>query len=486
MRARLSTKIIRAVVFSAAFTLVSLGLLAVAIEQAGFPPRSYAPYIERRGEGHNAVIVAVTQWISRALIAADRGSYSSFHLPPLSLGAQSNVPLRKASAREWIAASPDGAIKALAAAQPGDTILFAPGTYRFTKSVTTGQSGNETNRITVRALQPHKARIEFDATEGFVITRPYWTFEDLDIRGTCERHTSCEHAFHVVGAGEHFVARNNILTDFNSHIKVNGHRGSFPDHGLIEGNTLTNTSERNTLTPVTPIDIVAASHWTIRRNVITDFVKGQGDRISYGAFVKGGGSANRIEQNLVLCEAKLKGHRGQRIGLSLGGGGTGKQYCRDGQCITEQDRSFIRSNLIAFCSDDGIYLNRAATSRVDHNTLLDTGGIVVRFAESSADVEGNLIDGAVRGRDGALVRASNNYETSLLMLFLGWHPVRALFANPETMHLSWKTDPPRIEQAQEVLDLCVTSRAKPPTYGAFEEFAVCLRQSSARTSSDYK
>ena len=52
----------------------------------------------------------------------------------------------------------------------------------------------------------------------------------------------------------------------------------------------------------------------------------------------------------------------------------------------------IRSNLVASCSDAGIYLNSAARSRVVHNTLLDTAGIEARFAETSADVEGNLVE----------------------------------------------------------------------------------------------
>src|SRR5437763_779831 len=83
----------------------------------------------------------------------------------------------------------------------------------------------------------------------------------------------------------------------------------------------------------------AASHWIIRGNLISDFIKAQGDQISYGAYAKGAGSDNRFEQNIVLCESLLRGFAGQRVGLSLGGGGTGKELCRDKRCITEQDGS---------------------------------------------------------------------------------------------------------------------------------------------------
>jgi parallel beta-helix repeat protein len=176
---------------------------------------------------------------------------------------------------------------------------------------------------------------------------------------------------------------------------------------------------------------------------------------------------------VVLCEARLKSIPGQRVGLSLGGGGTGTQYCRDKRCITEQDRSVIQSNLIAYCSDDGIYLNRAATSKVLHNTLIDTGGIVVRFAESSADVQGNLVDGAIRKREGSILRATDNVETSLLSLFTGSHPVRDLYINPGQLQLQWKNSPPRVQSAAKVLDLCGQQRSTTPVVGAFENFAEC-------------
>ena len=110
--------------------------------------------------------------------------------------------------------------------------------------------------------------------------------------------------------------------------------------------------------------MVGASRWTVRGNLIADFVKAGGDRISYGAFAKGAGADNRFEQNIVICEWQLQGRPGWRIGLSLGGGGSDSEFCRDRACITEQDGGVIDSNLIARCSDDGIYVNRSASSRI--------------------------------------------------------------------------------------------------------------------------
>jgi parallel beta-helix repeat protein len=265
---------------------------------------------------------------------------------------------------------------------------------------------------------------------------------------------------------------------------VNGEHRRFPDHGLIEYNTIRNTAPRQTEAPVTPIDIVAANHWTIRGNLISDFIKAQGDRISYGAFVKGGGSHNRFERNVVLCEDVLRGQPGWRVGISLGGGGSEAEFCRDRACALEQSEGTIEANLVASCSDDGIYVNRGAMSRITHNTVIDTGGIAVRFPESSAEVQGNLVDGTIRMRDGGLIHAGDNLQTGMTALYLGRHPQRVVFRDAPALDLRWKTIAPRLRDQSPSVDLCGTARPAVPAYGAFEDFSPCLdgvRNASART-----
>ena len=160
---------------------------------------------------------------------------------------------------------------------------------------------------------------------------------------------------------------------------------------------------RQTANPVNVIDIVDASRWTLRKNLITDLFKGDGNRTSYGGIAKGAGSANVFDNNIVLCEYRVHAPGTITIGLSLGGGGTGAAFCRDGRCVAEQEGGSLRGNLIAACSDDGIYLNKAARSMIAHNTLIDTAGIELRFPTTSANVEGNLVDGRIRTRDGAVL-----------------------------------------------------------------------------------
>lgn len=461
-----------------ALSAAAAGGVLYFLNDLGITPRSLGPYIERRSDGHNAVIEGIGETARKMLLHADRGD------PPLrqlewssSIGVQAggspdNGP---ANGQEVLVSTTQEMVRAIAAASPGQVITLLPGRYQVDQIVAVLKPGTAEAPITVRARQPGSAQVMIGVGEGFSVQAPYWRFENLSLQGNCRTGSYCEHAFHVVGGAHHFAAVNNTIVDFDAHFKINGYQGRFPDHGLIASNTLRNNSIRVTTKPVTPIDLVAASHWVIRRNLISDFIKGDSDRISYGAFVKGAGSNNVMEQNIVICENKLRGAPGQRIGLSLGGGGTAKPYCRDGRCLTEQSGSVLRANLVSSCSDDGIYLNAAAQSKLVHNTLLDTGGITVRFPESSADIEGNLVDGIIRSRDGGLLRLADNRHVSAARLYFGGHPQRDLFRDPLALDFHWRTPAERRAAAGEAApDLCGASRPATPRYGAFEDFAACL------------
>ena len=161
--------------------------------------------------------------------------------------------------------------------------------------------------------------------------------------------------------------------------------------------------------------------------------------------------------------------------MSFGGGGTGAQFCADRRCLMEQQNGVMRGNLIASCSDDGIYLNRAAASTISHNTLIDTAGIAVRFPTSSATIEGNLVDGQIRSRDGGQMHAIDNLDTQTARLFFGSHPLRRLFDPNETANL--QSDIPRraARRGVEVPDLCGAVTGGLRAYGAFADFKGCLR-----------
>jgi hypothetical protein len=466
----------------AAAVLAGCGVAAAlfAVERAGVMPRTLAPYIEKRSSGHNAVIVGAGQFASRGLLALDRGASDAAAAPDLAaltLGAQpqaAGTPGLEAGLVRDVA----GLRAAMAAATPGATITLAPGSYRIEhRALESSRPGGAGAPVVVRAAQPGTVTLRSNVPVAIRVNAPHWRFENLNIDGACAAHDDCEHAFQVTGAASHFAAVNNTLQGFNAHFKINGAGGRFPDHGLIEANTLSNPAPRATRRPVTPIDLVAASDWTVRGNIIRDFIKAGGDRISYGAFAKGGGSGNLFERNLVWCEHTLAGRPGQRVGLSLGGGGTGKQYCRDGRCITEQKRGVLRANLVVGCSDVGIYLNSAADTRLEDNTLVDTAGIDVRFATSSARIDGNLVDGPIRSRDGGLLHLGDNRNAALWRSYAGLHPVRSLFAAPAGADFRWSdTAPARSAPRQDGVDLCGGERARVSAYGAFEDFGACLRR----------
>nr|WP_145544884.1 hypothetical protein [Variovorax boronicumulans] len=429
-------------------------------------PGELLRYVERRLYGH-------TRLESLALPAIDllRARFErpvpSGPLPSLGKGAQETVlPTvrfdadgRPVAARPGQSADPQGGrivpvssmallAEAMREARPGTVIEILPGTYSMRDNLKTGQAGTAQAPIVVRAAKPQSVVLQSSAMEGFIVTQPYWVFENLSIQGQCSADGNCEHAFHVVGPARSTVIRNNRLVDFNAHIKINGYPGTFPDNGLIQYNTLENTRRRDTHLPVTPIDLVAAARWTVADNLIANFIKGDGDAISYGLFMKGASFQGRIERNLLICtrqDISAKGAKvgsGARVGISLGGGGTGTPYCRDQQCQFEHNEGVVVNNVIAHCNDAGIDMNRAQNSIVAHNTLINTGWIDVRNTPSSAAIYGNWYEGRVRQREGGWAEEAASQTGSLA----------AFTPAPDALELRWSRAPDMVPTSRAATD----------------------------------
>jgi len=345
-------------------------------------------------------------------------------VPALTFSLVSLWPSRARSEIVDVATSEE-LLAAIAAAVPGDEIVLAAGTYALGGASCTAD-GSEEQPITVRAASHLGAIIEMDALEGFKVSGAHWHFEDLEVRGVCASDPDCEHAFHVVGGAEGFWLRNSRVLDFNAQLKVNaqdeGAGFEIPHRGLIEGNDIRDTSSRETDSPTTKLNIDTGDDWIVRANVIADFQKNGGDEISYGAFMKSGGNRGLFERNLVMCTYLVQ-TGGTRIGLSFGGGGTGAQFCApdfdpDVPCDPEHSDGVMRNNVIVNCSDVGIYLNLAANTRVLSNTLIGTAGIDFRFASTSGEADGNVLSGAIRGRDDGTFTPGTNVENVELDTFL--------------------------------------------------------------------
>lgn len=402
-------------------TAVAIGAgLAIVYQTLDRAPGEWLRYAEKRAEGHptvEKVSKPLAKWlrplIERPIDAAplplNQGA-SSRALPAQQFAADGRpipikapaTPLRARDVANVHVLHPGDDLAAhLKGAQPGDIFELQEGRYPMPRSIRLNQGGTPQSPVTVRAARLGQVVIESTASEGFVIQSPYWIFENLIMQGRCPVHSNCEHAFHVVGAAQGTVIRNNRLEDFNAHIKVNGLRPHWPDAGLIQFNTLFNTTPRLTAHPVTPIDIVAANDWQVLDNHIHDFVKGDGNRISYGVFMKGAGQNGLIARNLIVCTTSDISQPGLRVGASLGGGGTDKASCRDERCITEHANGTIVDNVIAHCNDFGIYINKSNQTRIERNKLMNTYGIDLRYPTSSAILIDNQHDGIARAREGA-------------------------------------------------------------------------------------
>src|SRR3546814_13320650 len=87
---------------------------------------------------------------------------------------------------------------------------------------------------------------------------------------------------------------------------------------------------------------------------------------------------------VVRCE--WREHGGIRIGFSFGGGGPAQRFCRNYSCTNEHYDGVARSKVIMDCPNDvGIYLNKSKGTLIHNNALINTRGIDVRFAGTSAD-----------------------------------------------------------------------------------------------------
>lgn len=419
-------------------------------------------YAMRRLEGHpNLEIIALPplRWAQArverpvptgTLPTLGKGQ-QNHSLPPLQ-GQSVSSDVTVTNAQEFAAA--------VNLARAGQTITLAPGTYRINGNLKTASSGNSAQRITLRAVQPGQVHIEFNAQEGFMVSHPYWVFENLNIHGVCEQHGSCEHAFHVYGKASNTVIRNNLITDYNAHLKVNGSGGDWPDSGLVQHNTLTNTKPRATHFPVTPVDIVGANNWRLEDNLVSNFVKRDGDQISYGLFMKGAGRGGRVERNLIICTPHNISQPGVRVGMSFGGGGTGKSFCRDLRCTAEHTGGLAANNIIAHCNDSGIDVNRATQITLAHNTLINTSGIDIRRSPADARLYGNLYEGMVRARDSAVLRTDMD------------QPMHAttVFKDADQLLLGWRAAPKKIPSSRGVTtDFCGAARSDGTFPGALNQ-----------------
>lgn len=447
--------------------IVGAGALLVGMTWGAFvafgPGVPHVAGFLERAAGRGPFVEQAAAALGAGLRRFDRGALDGRgELPAWALATTGPGPSGCGKGRT--VASLDALRAALDDAAPGDCIALAPGLYRLERGLEISVGGSRERPVTLTSVDPPATIVDSTVTEAIRVMAPYWIFDGLVIRGRCNDHSRCEHAYHVVGAAHDVTITRNELTGFNAAIKVNGEDGRFPDRGTVTASRIFNRAVRQTAAPVVPIDIVGASDWIISANLIADFVKDGGDRTSYGAFAKGAARGTRFVANIVLCEHRLRGAPGFRVGLSLGNGGTHPDFCRDRRCDGEHFGGAVSGNLVVSCSDDGIYLNRAADAVVAHNTLIDTAGMSLRYPQTVATVRGNLIDGRPRLRDGAHAATAGNVDSA------------GVFSDASALDLRWRRPPQLLDVDGAMPDLCGSARSAGARPGAFDDFAACLHR----------
>ena len=309
-------------------------------------------------------------------------------------------------------------------AKAGELILIKKGTYKIhTDTIKIGGAGTKDKPVVIAATKFGDVTININSWEGFLVDRPYWVFKNIIFNGTCTNHKRCEHTFHVHGDADYLLLDNNAFINFNAAIKSNGKydkkKAWFPDNVTVSNNDIYNTELRTSNSPASPIDVVGGNNWLIENNFIADFsrkVRGN-QSIVYGAFLKGGGENGIMRNNVVNCSWKLpyQSSLDIRLGLSLGDGGTGKQFCQVKDCSYEHKGGMIANNIILNCENDvSIYLNKAENTQISGNIMLNSLGVDARFKETNLVIRNNVIQGRTKSRDGAKVDDFDNTYISEL------------------------------------------------------------------------
>ena len=194
---------------------------------------------------------------------------------------------------------------ALTAAQAGDEIIVANGTYTGKFSITKN-SGTASNPIILRAEQPHKAVLKgsgnfSDATNvGLTVSRAYWIIEGLEIKdyllGMLIQNSSAHHV----------EVRHNLIHNF-------GARG---------------------------IDINASSNNSVHHNVVAFSPAVEGWSSYAGVSIGNNGQHNAVEHNIIYSMT----NDGHQCG-DAGGCGVGAKRGY-GLTVAKSSNNMVRGNLI--------------------------------------------------------------------------------------------------------------------------------------------
>ena len=310
-----------------------------------------------------------------------------------------------ASAEEILVSTRDGFIDAFSRARAGDVVRVMPGTYRFSSSIWTSNPGTPTAPILVTGGTVPEVRLDFESVEGLVFNHAHWILENVWVNGDCGDPADCEAAVGVKPPADGFVMRGCRISNWSQHVKAS----RSPDDEADDASLLANEFYNDVRINGSVVDIVGGKRWRVAGNFVHDF-GGDPSAGDYGIFLKGATSDGVVERNLVIC-GHLRPSFGIEVGISMGGGGTGNEYCPNRDCSCEDFNSVVRNNIVLNCSDVGLHTKRACGSKFYHNVVARSDGGLQIQENGAGDpvvVQNNVLEGSIFGGDNH--SAMNNVE----------------------------------------------------------------------------
>lgn len=283
---------------------------------------------------------------------------------------------------------------AITAARPGDTIALEPGLYEMgEKALETISDGTAAKPIAMRAVGDHGyAVLKFDGKIGFRVKNQFWKFKGIHFKGNPKRSQATVFMDGPQGCENISFVDCKISDSAGYGMKTARNPQNAVDHVVIEFTEVFNTGG-------TGLDIVGGDHWTVRRNYVHAF--GTDGGIHYGIFLKGGGTKGLIEGNLVDGE-----HQSGSVGISFGGGLTGKQFMPlvDGNSPPEHKHGICRNNIVVNTSDVAYHSNNADSCAFYNNLAFGCAGFQRQKSYGNDPLLINNVIGALHGALDSSVR----------------------------------------------------------------------------------
>jgi len=243
-----------------------------------------------------------------------------------------------------------GAVKqALASAGPGDTILVKPGEYDMGATFSTGKSGTPDKPVTFRCEgDKGYAKFKVNGQIGFRIRSRYWVIQGIHVEGSTKSTQAVVFMDGPGGCGDV-----KILDCKFSASSQHGMKAARTSEKAVDNVLLAHVEIYDT--GATAFDLVSGDNWVLRNCYVHDYGKAGG--VTYGIFLKGGGKNGIIEGCFVDG-----GKRATTVGISFGGGLTGKQWLpKAGDNVApEHEGGIARNNIVVNTADVAYHSNNGS------------------------------------------------------------------------------------------------------------------------------